>query len=115
MKGVDTMICPSCGFEWSYEEDGFNVCSSCQFKWKDEQNPNDDVKVYKDAYGNILEDGDTVMVIKNLKVKGSKEILKQGTKVTNIKLVDSDHDIDCKIPGFGNMSLKSEFVKKILD
>jgi|SRR5690554_114464 len=106
------MNCPSCGFEWTYEENDFIVCSSCQFKWKDE--PEDiETKVYKDAYGNVLEDGDTVMVIKNLKVKGSSKSLKQGTKVTNIRLVDSDHDIDCKIPGFGNMSLKSEFVKKI--
>jgi len=104
------MICPSCGFEWSYKEDGYNVCSSCQFKWKNDQ---EEGKVYKDAYGNILEDGDTVMVIKNLKVKGSKDVLKQGTKVTNIRLVDADHDIDCKIPGFGQMSLKSEFVKKV--
>ena len=108
------MICPSCGFEWNYEEDGFNVCSSCQYKWKDEEEKNNvERKIFQDAYGNILEDGDTVMVIKNLKVKGSKETLKQGTKVTNIKLVDSDHDIDCRIPEFGNMSLKSEFVKKI--
>lgn len=104
------MICPSCGFEWSYKEDGYNVCSSCQFKWKNDQ---EEGKVYKDAYGNILKDGDTVMVIKNLKVKGSKDVLKQGTKVTNIRLVDADHDIDCKIPGFGQMSLKSEFVKKV--
>lgn len=110
MKGGDMMICPSCGFEWSYKEDGYNVCSSCQFKWKNDQ---EEGKVYKDAYGNILEDGDTVMVIKNLKVKGSKDVLKQGTKVTNIRLVDADHDIDCKIPGFGQMSLKSEFVKKV--
>lgn len=105
------MNCPSCGFEYTYEDDGYLVCSSCQFKWKAEDYSNE--KVYKDAYGNILQDGDDVMVIKNLKVKGSSETLKQGTKVTNIKLVDSDHDIDCKIPGFGNMSLKSEFVKKI--
>lgn len=106
------MSCPSCGFEYSYEEDGLNVCSSCQFKWKEEPKT-PEAKVYKDAYGNVLEDGDTVMVIKNLKVKGSSDTLKQGTKVSNIKLVDSDHDIDCRIPGFGNMSLKSEFVKKI--
>ena len=106
------MVCPSCGFEYNYEEGDYLVCSSCQFKWKqgDQKEPE---KVYRDAYGNILQDGDTVMVIKNLKVKGSSETLKQGTKVTNIRLVDADHDIDCKIPGFGNMSLKSEFVKKI--
>ncbi len=107
------LVCPSCGFEYSYEEDGFNVCASCQYKWKEEDLRQSSEKVYKDAYGNVLNDGDSVMVIKNLKVKGSSETLKQGTKVTNIKLVDSDHDIDCRIPGFGSMSLKSEFVKKI--
>lgn len=108
------MICPSCGFEWNYEEDGFNVCSSCQFRWKSESEVSKvEEKEYRDAYGNVLQDGDSVMVIKNLKVKGSSEVLKQGTKVNNIRLVDADHDIDCRIPGFGNMSLKSEFVKKI--
>ncbi len=103
------MNCPSCGFEWNYEEDGYIVCSSCQFKWKKEEVSE---KVYYDAYGNILEDGDSVILIKDLKLKGSSETLKQGTKANNIKLVDSDHDIDCRIPGFGNISLKSEFVKK---
>lgn len=108
------MSCPSCGFEWYYEENNSNVCSSCQFRWKEEHIVTEiKEKVYHDAYGNILQDGDSVMVIKNLKVKGSSNILKRGTKVNNIRLVESDHDIDCRIPGFGNMSLKSEFVKKI--
>ena len=70
-------------------------------------------KVYRDANGNVLQDGDTVSVIKDLKVKGSSSTLKQGTRVKNIRLVDGDHNIDCKIDGFGAMKLKSEFVKKI--
>lgn len=108
------MNCPSCGFEYTYEENGFHVCSACQFRWEDKKEETNEV-VYKDAYGNILEDGDTVFVIKDLKIKGASDVIKQGTKVTNIKLVDpsSDgHDIDCRVPGIGNMKLKSEFVKK---
>lgn len=104
------MKCPSCSFEYTYEEDGFMVCSACQYRWKADEEVKE--KVYKDANGNVLEDGDTVFVIKDLKVNGSSSVIKQGTKVTNIKLVDEDHDISCRIPGFGNMSLKSEFVKK---
>jgi protein PhnA len=73
----------------------------------------DDAKVYRDSAGNVLQDGDTVSIIKDLKLKGSGGVLKMGTKVKNIRLVDSDHDIDCKIDGFGAMSLKSEFVKKV--
>lgn len=108
------MKCISCGFEYTYEEDNYIVCSACQFRWDpNEQKPSKSTeKVYKDAYGTILEDGDSIIVIKDLKVKGSSAVVKQGTKVTNIKLVDSDHDIDCRIPGIGPMSLKTEFVKK---
>jgi protein PhnA len=73
----------------------------------------DQVKVYRDANGNVLQDGDSVVVIKDLKVKGASSALKKGTKVKNIRLVEGDHDIDCKIDGFGAMKLKSEFVKKI--
>lgn len=102
------MNCPSCGFEYTYEEDEFLVCSACQYKWV----PETGVKEYFDAFGNKLEDGDSIIVLKDLKVKGSSAVVKQGTKVTNIKLVDSDHDIDCRIPGIGKMSLKTEFVKK---
>jgi len=72
----------------------------------------DEVKVVRDANGNVLQDGDTITVIKDLKVKGSSSVVKVGTKVKNIRLVDGDHDIDCKIEGFGAMKLKSEFVKK---
>lgn len=104
------MKCKSCGFEYTYEQDNLIVCSACQFSW----DPSLDLseKVYKDAFGNVLQDGDSVIVIKDLKIKGSSDVVKQGTKVTNITLVDSDHDIDCRIPGIGKMSLKTEFVKK---
>lgn len=90
-------VCPECAHEWSLmpsHEEGENE------------------QIVKDANGNILKDGDTVILIKDLKVKGSPSPLKMGTKVKNIRLVDGDHNIDCKIEGFGAMSLKSEFVKK---
>lgn len=107
------MNCPSCGFEYTYEEDGVMVCSACQYKWnKDELIEEDEVFVL-DANGNKLYDGDSVIVIKDLKVKGASGDLKQGTKVTNIKIVTGDHNIDCRIPGFGQMSLKSEFLRKL--
>ncbi|MGI6359836.1 MAG: zinc ribbon domain-containing protein YjdM [Acholeplasmatales bacterium] len=106
------MKCVSCGFEYTYEEDGMQVCAACQYRWNPKELKKNNEKVYTDAYGTPLEDGDTVIVIKDLKVKGSSSVVKQGTKVTNIKLVDSDHDIDCRIPGIGAMSLKTEFVKK---
>lgn len=110
------MKCPSCGFEYTYKEDDYHVCSACQFKWKDEVKEKESpVKVYRDAHGTELVDGDTVFVIKDLRLKGSKDVIKQGTKVENIKLVDPSgdgHDINCRVPGFGNMSLKTEFVKK---
>ncbi len=90
------------------------VCPECAHEWSGEETQNDsDVLVVKDANGNILADGDTVTVIKDLKVKGSSQALKQGTKVKSIRLVEGDHNIDCKIDGFGAMQLKSEFVKKI--
>ncbi|HHV33897.1 MAG TPA: alkylphosphonate utilization protein [Acholeplasma sp.] len=101
------MKCPSCGFEYTYEEGDKLVCSACQFKWDKHQ------EVYiLDANGNKLVDGDSVIVIKDLKVKGSSTPLKQGTKVDNIKIQDGDHNISCRIDGFGAMDLKSEFVKK---
>lgn len=106
------MKCVSCGFEYTYEEDGLLVCAACQYRWNPKELNVSNEKVYTDAYGTPLEDGDTVIVIKDLKIKGSSSVVKQGTKVTNIKLVDSDHDIDCRIPGIGAMSLKTEFVKK---
>jgi protein PhnA len=107
--------CPKCNSEYTYEDGALFVCPECAHEWnaQSEAEINDDVKVIKDSNGNILQDGDTVSVIKDLKVKGSSSVIKIGTKVKGIRLVDGDHDIDCKIDGFGAMKLKSEFVKKI--
>ena len=89
-------------------------CSECAHEWSQDAVPEsgDDVRVIKDANGNVLQDGDTVTVIKDLKIKGSSLVVKVGTRVKNIRLVEGDHDIDCKIDGIGAMQLKSEFVKK---
>lgn len=107
--------CPKCNSEYTYEDGSLFVCSECAYEWSKEGNneASDDVLVVKDSNGNILSDGDTVTIIKDLKVKGASSALKKGTKVKNIKLVEGDHNIDCKIDGFGAMSLKSEFVKKL--
>ncbi len=102
------MKCPSCGFEYTYEEGNMTVCSACQFKWETNAQ-----KYVLDAHGNKLYDGDNAVVIKDLKVKGSSKPLKQGTKVSNIKIIEGDHNIDCRIDGFGKMELKSEFLKRI--
>lgn len=108
--------CPKCNSEFTYEDGGVYICPECAHEWplhaaaESIENSN---KIYRDAAGNVLQDGDTVTVIKDLKLKGSGGTVKMGTKVKNIRLVDSDHDIDCKIDGFGAMSLKSEFVKKV--
>ena len=104
--------CPKCNSEYTYEDRGLLICPECAHEWK-EGEASEDVKVFKDSNGNILNDGDSVTVIKDLKVKGSSNPIKMGTKVKNIRLVDGDHDIDCNIDGFGAMKLKSEFVKKI--
>lgn len=88
------------------------VCPECGFEWTSAVESSDSARVVKDANGNILSDGDTVVTIKNLPVKGTSQSIKAGTKVKNIKLVDGDHNIDCRIEGFGSMALKSEFVKK---
>ncbi|MGF7158262.1 zinc ribbon domain-containing protein YjdM [Bartonella heixiaziensis] len=105
--------CPHCGGLYTYEEGDNFVCPECAHEWpqKNEELPPSNT-VY-DANGNVLVNGDSVIVIKDLKVKGATSVLKGGTKVKNIRLVDGDHNIDCKIPGFGQMSLKSEFVKKV--
>lgn len=107
--------CPQCQSEFTYEDGGNYICPECAHEWSaaSSESAADTVRVYKDAAGNVLQDGDTVTVIKDLKPKGSGGVIKQGTKVKNIRLVDSDHDIDCKIDGFGAMSLKSEFVRKV--
>ncbi|MGD9475439.1 MAG: zinc ribbon domain-containing protein YjdM [Eubacteriaceae bacterium] len=103
--------CPKCNSEYTYEDGVMLICPECANEWTAETVVEEEAKVV-DANGNILNDGDTVILIKDLKVKGSSQDLKKGTKVKNIRLVDGDHNIDCKIDGFGAMSLKSEFVKK---
>ena len=106
--------CPECKSEYTYEDGNMLLCAMCAHEWSPEDTSGaEEEKVYRDANGNVLQDGDTVSVIKDLKVKGSSSTLKQGTRVKNIRLVDGDHNIDCKIDGFGAMKLKSEFVKKI--
>jgi protein PhnA len=106
--------CPKCNSEYTYEDGSLLICPECGHEWSLETgSEEEEERVIKDANGNVLSDGDTVTVIKDLKVKGSSSTLKQGTKVKNIRLVDGDHNIDCKIDGFGAMSLKSEYVKKI--
>ncbi|XLZ72186.1 zinc ribbon domain-containing protein YjdM [Massilia sp. SR12] len=107
--------CPKCQSEYTYEDGNNYVCPECAHEWPQQaaEAAGDAARVYRDAVGAILQDGDTVTVIKDLKPKGSGGVIKQGTKVKNIRLVDSDHDIDCKIDGFGAMSLKSEFVRKV--
>lgn len=106
--------CPQCDSKYTYEDRGLFVCSACAYEW-DKNSPvtNSNDRIIKDAHGNTLQDGDTVTVIKDLKVKGSSLVVKVGTKVKNIRLVEGDHDIDCKIDGIGAMQLKSEFVKKV--
>jgi protein PhnA len=108
--------CPQCHSELSYEDGSQLVCPECGHEWTVQagaEAAEEGKRIYRDAAGNVLQDGDTVTVIKDLKLKGSGGTVKIGTKVKNIRLVDSDHDIDCKIDGFGAMSLKSEFVKKV--
>jgi protein PhnA len=106
--------CPQCGSEYTYENGDLLVCPECAHEWSVQATAAaaEDVRVIKDANGNVLQDGDSVTVIKDLKVKGSSLVVKVGTKVKNIRLVDGDHDIDCKIDGIGAMKLKSEFVRK---
>jgi len=107
--------CPVCGSEFTYEDGENFICPECAHEWPKAGNSEDNIdsRIIKDANGNLLQDGDTVTVIKDLKVKGSSLVVKVGTKVKNIRLIDGDHDIDCKIDGIGAMKLKSEFVKKI--
>lgn len=106
--------CPQCESEYTYEDGLLLTCPECAHEWSIDgaSNESDDLRVIKDSVGNPLADGDTVTVIKDLKVKGSSLVVKVGTRVKNIRLVDGDHDIDCKIDGIGAMKLKSEFVRK---
>ncbi|MFV0431867.1 MAG: zinc ribbon domain-containing protein YjdM [Alphaproteobacteria bacterium] len=105
--------CPKCQSTYVYEDGELLICPECAHEWGKNASGNDSENIVRDANGAELKDGDTVSVIKDLKVKGSSSVVKVGTKVKNIRLVDGDHDIDCKIPGIGAMGLKSEFVKKV--
>ncbi|ALK92358.1 zinc ribbon domain-containing protein YjdM [Limnohabitans sp. 103DPR2] len=105
--------CPQCQSEFTYEDGENFICPECAHEWPQHvQAEVETSKVFKDASGNVLQDGDTVTLIKDLKLKGSSSVIKVGTKVKNIRLIDGDHDIDCKIEGFGAMQLKTEFVRK---
>jgi protein PhnA len=105
--------CPSCGSTFTYQDGAMLICPECGHEWSAEATTEvEERRVIRDANGNELQDGDTVTVIKDLKVKGSSAVVKVGTRVKNIRLVDGDHDIDCKIDGIGAMKLKSEFVRK---
>ena len=112
---LDLPKCPKCNSEYTYEDGGLFICPECAHEWtlESEAQNSEDKKIIKDSNGNVLNDGDSVTIIKDLKVKGSSSSIKIGTKVKNIRLVDGDHNIDCKIDGFGAMKLKSEFVKKV--
>lgn len=113
MSGV--VVCPKCDSEFTYPSDDMMVCSQCFYEWNPEEATaeNNDAGKILDANGNELQDGDSVVVVKDLPVKGAPKPVKAGTKVKNIRLrPESDHNIDCKIDGFGSMALKSEFVKK---
>ena len=112
--------CPQCKSTFAYEDRNLLVCPECGHEWSksdvaaaSEVAAADGPRVWKDANGTVLQDGDSVVVIKDLKVRGASGSLKVGTKVRNIRLVDGDHDIDCKIDGFGAMQLKSEYVRKV--
>lgn len=104
--------CPECSSAFTYQLDALLTCPECGHEWAPGV-PSDTAPEVRDSVGNVLQDGDAVTVIKDLKVKGSSSVVKVGTKVRSIRLVDGDHDIDCKVPGIGQMGLKSEFVKKI--
>ncbi|WP_298236337.1 zinc ribbon domain-containing protein YjdM [uncultured Azohydromonas sp.] len=105
--------CPACNSEFTYEDGNLLVCPECAHEWsRDAMQAREEQRVWKDAHGNVLQDGDSVTLVKDLKIKGSSAVIKVGTKVKSIRLIDGDHDIDCRIDGFGPMQLKSEFVKK---
>ncbi|HSP78945.1 MAG TPA: zinc ribbon domain-containing protein YjdM [Myxococcaceae bacterium] len=106
--------CPKCSSEYTYEDGSLYVCPECAHEWAKDAavDATEEKRVVRDAFGNELKDGDSVTVIKDLKVKGASSVVKVGTKVKNIRLVEGDHDIDCRIDGFGAMQLKSVFVKK---
>lgn len=108
--------CPKCQSPYVYEDVGLLICPECAHEWPKNapaQEAEPETKIVRDANGTELKDGDTVTVIKDLKAKGSSTVVKVGTKIKNIRLVDGDHNIDCKVPDIGPMGLKSEFVKKV--
>ncbi|MFP3385411.1 zinc ribbon domain-containing protein YjdM [Tritonibacter sp. SIMBA_163] len=107
--------CPECSSTYTYQVDALLNCPECGHEWSASAEGGDDTAAVRDSVGNILSDGDTVTVIKDLKLKGSSTVVKVGTKVRGIRLVDGDHDIDCKVPGIGQMGLKSQFVKKVTE
>ena len=109
---MSTPPCPNWSCDYTYEDGALIICPECAHEWSPAADA-ENAKVWRDANGNELADGDTVTVIKDLKVKGSSLVVKVGTKVKNIHLIEGDHDIDCKIDGIGAMQLKSEFVKKV--
>lgn len=105
--------CPKCASTYTYEDNALYICPECAYEWSIETaTETKQTSIVKDAHGNVLQDGDSITVIKDLKVKGSSLIVKVGTKAKNIRLIEGDHNIDCKIDGIGAMQLKSEFVKK---
>eukprot|EP01155_Anaeramoeba_flamelloides_P003842 Anaeramoba_flamelloidesa1064067_8.p1 GENE.a1064067_8~~a1064067_8.p1 ORF type:complete len:114 (+),score=4.89 a1064067_8:11-352(+) len=112
---MDLPNCPKCNSEYTYEDGSVFVCPECAYEWTSEMESEskEEENLVKDSNGTVLNDGDSVTVIKDLKVKGSSLVVKIGTKVKNIRLVEGDHDIACKIDGIGSMNLKSEFVKKL--
>ncbi len=106
--------CPQCASEFTYSDGSLIICPECAHEWDPQQTTQSSDFQIKDAVGNLLQDGDTVTVMKDLKIKGSSQVVKIGTKVKNIRLLEQgDHNIDCKIDGIGAMKLKSEFVKKV--
>jgi protein PhnA len=111
MSGLPS--CPQCSSQYTYEDGDQFVCPECAHEWPQRVAEVAAAgRVWKDAHGNPLQDGDTVTLIKDLKIKGSSSVVKVGTKVKGIRLIEGDHDIDCRIDGFGAMQLKSEFIKK---
>jgi len=107
--------CPKCESPYTYEDGALFICPECAHEWTALSDSEEDGDVIRDSNGAQLKDGDTITVIKDLKIKGTNDVVKVGTKIKNIRIVGGDHDIDCKIPGIGPMALKSEFVKKVPD
>lgn len=111
---MSLLLCPSCQGKYIYQDGFMYVCPECGHEWSSEiSEEKEEGLVVLDTHGTRLEDGDSVTVIKDLKVRGSSDVLKRGTIIKNIRLIEGDHNVDCKIPGFGGMELKSEFLKKI--